>query len=269
MKNYLSKFKENLDEILEDFRDNGIRYKITKDYTKSFDPTSDIVIKFTRKGLKRWYMGISGAGPDSNHYVAEQNSMIVYLFHSWVFDKWSPWRADLRFDLTNFNVIRGSDQYMEMINILCGINENPIKYYIDIIYESKNIKYPRLAYLKDWYYYVIKFPFSDKLRYDWSPLWLYYVLKFISWFDPRCKTSKIFKESNTIPKYTFGFLATEKCSGNDKSFENFYHLYTTWPNKLKYKFSYKLFDAIYNVSDYFKNFTDKEINSRLRRGIML
>lgn len=281
MKNYLNKFKENLNEILEDFKDNGIHFKITKDYTIPkenprvyFDgsveePSSDIIIKFNKGGLKRWYMGISGAGPDSGHYTAEKNSMIVYLFHSWVFDRWSPFSADIRFDLTSFNIIRGSDQYLEMLDTLCNINQNPIKYYINIIYENPNkIKYPNFKYLRDWYFYVIKSPISKKLRWDWSPLWLYYILKFISWFDPRCKMSKLF-EDDMIPRYNFGFLATKKCSEDDRSFERFYYLYSTFPNKLKYICKYKLFDALYNVSDYSENFTKEEIDQRLMRGVIL
>ena len=96
------------------------------------------------------------------------------------------------------------------------------------------------------------------------PKILYRIMKFISLFDTRVEKTIVFDEADTIPRYTFGFLATQKFSEEpDSKFKKFYNLYSRFPEQLSRG------GARWNVSDFPKNLNEEQLRRRLFKGVYI
>lgn len=212
------------------------------------------------RGLDKWCIGIWGTGQWGDWYAVEEESMFtVFLIHKWQFDKFRPSSADVCY---SFPANPEENDMTGMILDLLEMKKHPKETYEKMFGRS---------YFKDYWWNEIQNPVQKWLKYKGSVNFIYGILKFISWFDPRVQSKRTLykKTEGRIPSVHIGFLATKKCSENDKSFERFYKLYSGLPRKLRYWTKGKLFDAHFNVSDYEESMTNEEIRIRLMKGVVL
>lgn len=270
-KEYFLKFKKIVETIVEILKLKELKLIDIDQKLDSISP-EDPGISFRISGM-RYSIGIWPCGKWSDYYdVGNINYICVFLIHDWLFDKFRPSSADIRYDISLNSVgnyigdITNND--IEAVNIIVDAKENPIDTYCSIC-ESRivgdNIKNRRWFYFKEWCK-VTMYEITNRLKIDIVPLWVYNILKLIAYVDSRVEKTTIFEEKDTIPRYTFGFLSTIKCSENDKSFRKFYYLYSELPRKIIRKLGC---DAYFNVADYNKNMSEREIRIRLWKGVVI
>lgn len=255
-------FREKVRIILKGIRNLGINYKVKQ------GPLIDnpsYYVTFKDSSLKRWKLGIWATGSWGNYYDIEgENEITIFMIHDWYFDKWRPSSADL-----SWYYLPESICFDDFLNDLKNLKKHPISSFGDIYYPNETKKQRLFLYLKEWYFNVISTPINYKLRNVWSVWVLFLTLRIISLFDKRVKKVKVFKEGENYytTNYTFSFLATLTCGSNDESFYRFYRLYSYFPQWLKWKCRFKLFDATYNVSDYDWNMNEDQIRTRMFKGV--
>ena len=264
-KEYFLKFKKIVETIVEILKSRELRLINIDQKLNSMSP-EDPGISFRISGM-RYSIGIWPCGEWSDYYDVESNNYIcVFLIHDWLFDKFRPSSADISYDI--FLNSEGNYDLSDIINVIVNTKENPIDTYCSIC-ENRivdgNIKNRRWFYFKEWYK-AIMYEITNRLKIDIVPLWVYNVLKLIAYVDSRVEKTTIFEEKDTIPRYTFGFLSTIKCSEDDKSFRKFYYLYSELPRKIIQKLGC---DAYFNVADYNKDMSEREIRIRLWKGVVI
>ena len=255
-------FKERVELIFKGLVKWGINFKII-DEPEEDQPA--YYIELTDKNLKRWKLGIWAVGSWSDYYAVEdEDEIVVFMIHDWFFDKWRPSNANV-----SWSFLPNSTYFGEFLYDLNEMKKNPINSFGNIFLTNQpQNKWPFL-YFKEWYFNVISTPFKYKLKMVWSPWVLYLTLRFFSLFDRRVKRVEVFREkSRDYNYYTFSFLANLMCSESDESFYKFYKLYSYFPQWLKWKCKYKLFDATYNVSDYDWNMNENQIRTRMFKGVI-
>ena len=256
------KFENIIKEFLKTLEE---RYKIYPSII--LEPSQEypeLKCKFKAQGLRKWTMGIWPTGKWSEFYGTDtkENKIAVFLIHDWTLDKFRPSSADILYEIR----IDNKNIYSEIAYITDEVNEikkNPIQTYYRI---SRTTQNPFLVYFRNWWFDK-KFKVSIKMKYTIGPKILYGIMKFISLFDHRVEKVEIFDEPETIPRYTFGFLATREFSEeSDDKFERFYNLYSRFPEWLSRKLR---IDAKWNVSDFLEDLNEKQLRTRLFKGIYI
>lgn len=260
-------FKKKVSLILKELRDRGIEC-IVKETPSVDNPT--YYIEFLDIELKYWKLGIWATGEWSDYYktmdkTKDQIGITIFMIHKWFFNRWSPNDSNISWEF-----LSNSLYFDNFINDLLGIKKNPIKSYCDILYDGNILRKNYVnTYLKDWYFNEVYIPTRYKVSNVWSSKLLFKILKLISIFDRRVKGVRVYSSiEGDVINYTFSFLATSFCSKCNKSFLNFYKLYSYYPNKLKKIFNFRLFNANYNVSDYFSGLTESKLNDRMFKGVI-
>lgn len=257
--NYL-KFRKLTDRFFKKLKEKGLKIsycEIDKNYP-------DIFFRFSSRGLRKYSVGIWACGKWSDYYDVEKNSYIsIFLIHDWRRDKFRPSSSDIEF-------IAYPDEHYDtyidiIIKLLIRMKNKPIDTYYEID-QHPRFKNHVLNYIHSWWI-INSIEIRDKFKYTICPIILFGILRFISFFDPRVKKVKVFDEKYTIPRYTFSFLATIKCSESEKSFKRFYLLYDKFPSWINRKF--KFGDAMFNVADYDETMSEDEIRARLFKGVVV
>lgn len=225
----------------------------------------EVRCRFKSWGLRKWTMGIWPTGEWSEFYDtdAKENKIAVFFIHDWTLDKFRPSSADILYEIW----VEEDSKYLDITHIvdeIYRVKKNSIMTYYGI---SRNRETnPNLLYLEDWWFDK-KFRVRNLMRYIIGPRILYGVMRFISSLDRRVEKVVVFDEPGTMPRYTFGFLATKKFSRkSDKEFERFYNLYSRFPERLSRKIG---IDARWNVSDWSEEINEKQLRTRLFKGIYI
>lgn len=253
--NYI-KFRNYVLEFIEYLNSNKLKVIIIHDDNNSKYPE----ISFKIKGIN-WIFGIWAVGNWSDFYRCNEDDKISFFgIHNWRLDKFRPSYSDFKYV---FHIKNNHYKYFweKCKDDLIYIKKHPIKSYL----YNKTSKYSIEEFLKDWWFYKISYPLKMKIKYEISSLILWWILKGLSIFDPRISKSIKFKDKNCIPIYTFGFLT--KINISENSLYKVWYLYSKIPGILRVKCKNNLFDSYFNVSDQDENLTEKEIRSRLYRGI--
>lgn len=252
-------YENKLDYFLDQLDRSGISFRYCETFIRDSDGQPNTYLLLDK--LKRWSIGIWATGEWSDYYdVDSESKFTIFMIHSWHLDKFRPSSADIIFELSaDPKVTSDILEVVEKIKIFCKTQV--------ALYESV---FPERSWWWDYWTFEISKPFWRNLRYSWSPLGLYWILRTIAILDPRVQSKKtLYHHSPGYPRYTFGFLATPKCSEDDNSFEGFYNLYSRFPRKLARLCKGKLFNATWNVSDHVEGMDDKAIKKRLWKGIYL
>lgn len=260
-----TKFSKRIIDQLES------EFNLKFEYLNKSNKDLYITGKFLNYGLRKYTVGIWGCEQSSYFDNSKVDRISVFLIHNWRLDRMYPNRADFLSDVYLTSGYYKDNVHCEIHNLgikLEKLRKSPINSYFSFSEFHSNSN-PLINYFIDWYYNEIHFPLSKRIRYEWSVVLLYQILKFISKFDSNVKESRLFLESNSFPKYTISFLATENCSENNYKWEKFCRKYNVIPSKIRDLFKYKLFDCLLNVSDYYHDMTDEEVTFRMKRGVII
>lgn len=276
-------FKKFVEIIKLYLRGKGINPILTYDGTKpdeDYGNSMSMSFRFKKGGLKRWHLGIWGCGEWSETYDCNSKDYIsIFLIHDWYYDKFKPTYADVVFEVKLYpadeNEIKSKIE--EVIQEIDKIHKHPIIEYHNIfnkkgLYEeddSHDHEMPCIEYFRDWWSNEVVIPFTQKLKMEWSVVFLYGILRLISIIDPRVNRGKLFYEKdNFFPKYVSGFLASEWASDCDWAFNSFAWLYAKLPYKLCKLCGHRLFDAHWNVADFPGEITNT-LEKRMWRGVVI
>lgn len=275
VKEKMNQFLKLKNDILDRLRESKIEPKIRYDDTVEgeYGNSMSISYGFKNGGLKHWYLGIWGCGKWSNTYDCDSEDYIsIFLIHKWHLDKFRPTSADILFIVNLKDPIE--EQCEEAISEIVNINNHHILEYHRIFKESGHLHedshdMPCIEYFRDWLNNVVVSPFLENLSSKWSVIFLYWILRLISFIDPRVSRGKLFNEKdNFYPRYISGFLATEWASDREWAFNSFAWLYSKFPSKLCRLTRHRLFDAYWNVADVPEEIT-KKLNIRMWKGIII
>lgn len=255
------RFKEIVDSLFEKFEKNNL--KIKKYYGGKNEKNPDISFRFKNFGLRKYVVGIWPCGKWSDFYDIEEKDYIsFFLIHDWLRDKFRPSSSNIEFKIYLYKNIE--EQLNYIINSLMEIKKFPVDTYYSInSYHTYNNHY--LEYFSTWKN-IRLYEVRDKIEYNIGPIIIYSLFRVISIFDRRIKDVKKFDEKTTIPRYTFGFLSTIKCSNDEDSWRRFCNLYSRIPEKICKTLG---FSAYFNVADYDEDMTEKEIKTRMWKGVVI
>lgn len=245
-------FKRKTELILNTMNKLGIKFRIVSGPDIN-NPA--YFIKFANRNLRYWKMGIWATGSWGNLYDIKSNSEVtIFMIHDWYFDKWRPSSSDI-----SWGFLPESNYFEDFIFDLIEIKNNPIKSFRDIYFPESNR--PRLKYIKEWYLNEVYRKMNYKLKKvtSWT---IYRILLLISFFDKRMIYTRIF---DNYEEEVYSFLASLKCSENDKSFHKFYKLYSYIPTKICKSLGIR---SRFNVSDYSLDMTDEDLKIRMFKGVI-
>lgn len=256
------KYTEIVAKFLDKLMERGYEIKYLQE--PSIDDPG-ISFRLCNSGIKKYRIGIWPCGEWSDYYETEDISRIsIFLIHDWNLDKFRPSSSDIEYTLYSNSSTNVSDLESSMDTIVdCFdyIKKHSVKIQGEIVKKrNSRVRNPYINYYMTWIT-IKNWEVRQEIKYRLWPILVYSLLRLVSKFDPRVKYVEVFKE-DALPRYTFGFLANSRCSGNNKSWQHFGTLYSRLPQKL-------CMGARFNVADYSNEMGEDEIKIRLFKGVVI
>jgi hypothetical protein len=265
-------YRTNVNEMIAYLRTAGnkvdVVYKSSQD-----DPQTTIRVH----GCKKWIIGIWAIGPWSKFYMTDcvehEYYIAVFAIHSWGLDKFRFSSADWGCCSSDYSYLgRKLQRFVEQAKREPWevLRENTTLLGPNSAYLEKGSLRTKWEYLKAVWNFEISMPFREWLRRVGSPLALWYLLKTISYLDPKIvERKKTDYGSCCWPRYAFCFLC-KKDLDIDKVYSA-WRFYSVWPEEMSrwlwIKKNIRLFDAHWRLADQISGETDEEIARKMGRGI--